>query len=193
MMRRGRKRYSEKGVTLIELVVVMAIIAIMAVFMIPSIGEWAQNYRIKQAARNLASDLQSCKMQAVSMGRYCVVAFNANGYVIFPDYDNDMVLDTANIGDIDSDGVQENETTDIFKTVVFSNAYRTVTFDTACGDGNDGISFTNNMVAFDGRGLPRNNTGGYAGGIVFLINTANNKARSIAVSNAGAITITEYQ
>ncbi len=192
MMRRGGKRHTERGVTIIELVVVLAIIGIMALFMTPSSGEWVQNYRIKQAARDMASDFQSTRMKAISMGRYCVVAFNANGYVIFPDYDNDMVLDTADIGDIDSDGVQENETTDILKTVLFSNTYRTVTLDTACGDGSDGISFTNNMVAFDGRGLPRDNTGRYVGGIVFLINTTSNKARSIQVSAAGAISITEY-
>jgi len=168
----------EKGVTLIELVVVMAIIAIMALFMTPSLGEWVQNYRIKQAARNMASDLQSAKMQAINIHKYCTVVFNANGYVIFPDYDNDMVLDSG------------SETTDIYKTVILSNEYKTVTFDTS--QTGNGINFPNNMVAFDSRGLPRNNTGGFAGGTVFLINTTNNKARSVTVSSTGAVSIAEY-
>jgi prepilin-type N-terminal cleavage/methylation domain-containing protein len=60
----GKRR--EKGVTLIELVVVMAIIGIMALFMAPAIGEWVDNYRIRQAARDIASTLQLAKMQAVS-------------------------------------------------------------------------------------------------------------------------------
>ena len=56
----------QKGVTLIELVVVMAIVAIMALFMAPAIGEWVDNFRIKQAARDIASTLQLAKMHAVS-------------------------------------------------------------------------------------------------------------------------------
>jgi prepilin-type N-terminal cleavage/methylation domain-containing protein len=190
MQRRGVKGNSEKGVTLIELLVVMAIIAIMGLFMTPSLGEWVQNYRIKQAARNLASDLQAARMQAISIHKYCTVAFNATGYVIFPDYNNNMVLDNVNIGDIDGDGVQENETTDIYKTVVFSTEYKTVTFDTS--KESNGITFSNKTIAFDSRGFPRNNTGGFGSGKVYLINTKNNKGRTVEVSSAGAISITEY-
>jgi prepilin-type N-terminal cleavage/methylation domain-containing protein len=178
MQKREVRGNSEKGVTLIELVVVMAIIAIMGLFMTPSLGEWVQNYRIKQAARNMASDLQAAKMQAINIHKYCTVVFNANGYVIFPDYDNDMQLDTG------------SETTDIYKTVILSNEYKTVTFDISRAG--NGINFPNNMVAFDSRGFPRNNTGGFAGGTVFLINTTNNKARSVTVSSTGAISIAEY-
>ena len=179
------KSKGEAGITLIELCVVMAIIAIMAVFMVPSIGEWVQNYRIKQAARNVASDLQAAKMQAINIHKYCTVVFNANGYVIFPDYNNNMVLDTG------------SETTDIYKTVVFSTEYKTVNFDTSAPTTgtdsiNDGITFTNNTIAFDSRGLPRDTNGSYTGGIVYLVNTKNNKYRSITVSNAGAIIIAEY-
>jgi Tfp pilus assembly protein FimT len=188
-MRRDRlekmfiKSREEGGITLIELCVVLAIIAIMGLFIAPSIGEWVQNFRIKQAARNLASDLQAAKMQAINIHKYCTVAFNANGYVIFPDYNNNMVLDTG------------SETTDIYKTVVFSTEYRNVTFDTSISlpDGvKDGIYFTNNTIAFDSRGLPRDTNGAFTGGIVYLKNTKNNKCRSVTVSNAGAIIIAEY-
>jgi hypothetical protein len=103
-----------------------------------------------------------------------------------------MVLDTADyLYDLDGDGVKENETTDIYKTVVFTNEYKTVTFDTT-KPGN-GITFTNNKIAFDSRGLPRDNTGAYATGIVYLKNTANNKCRSVTVNTGGAISIAEYQ
>jgi prepilin-type N-terminal cleavage/methylation domain-containing protein len=204
MMRRGRKRYSEKGVTIIELAVVLAIIAIMALFMTPSIGEWVQNYRIKQSARNLASDLQAARMQAINSHTYCTVAFNITvggtlySYVIFPDYNCDMVLQTA---PYTYNGVTVNEATAIYKQVVFSTEYKTVTFDTSTSttppttgtDGiRDGITFTGNTFAFDSRGLPRDNAGNFTGGIVYLRNTANNKCRSITVSNGGAISIAEY-
>jgi general secretion pathway protein H len=61
MIKRG-----EGGVTLIELVVVMSIITIMGVCLAPSIGEWLENFRIRQAARDIAANLQFAKMKAIS-------------------------------------------------------------------------------------------------------------------------------
>ncbi len=187
------KSKGARGVTLIELCVVMAIIAIMGLFIAPSIGEWVQNYRIKQAARNLASDLQAAKMQAINSHCYCTVAFNITvggtlySYVIFPDYNSNMTLQTA---PYTYNGVTVNEATAIYKQVVFSTEYKNVTFDAS--QPGSGITFTNNTIAFDTRGLPRDNTGAYATGIVYLKNTANNKCRSVTVTTGGAISIAEY-
>src|SRR5208337_191019 len=105
------KMKREKGVTLIELAVVMAIVGIMALFMAPAIGEWLDNFRIKQAARDMAADLQFAKMNAISSGVSCTIVFNQlvagtqYSYVIFPDYNNNLQLDPG------------NETTNIFKQV----------------------------------------------------------------------------
>jgi prepilin-type N-terminal cleavage/methylation domain-containing protein len=66
MMGRGVTRQSERGVTLIELVVVMAIIAIMALFMAPSIGEWAAGFRLRGATKDLADALQLARLKAIS-------------------------------------------------------------------------------------------------------------------------------
>jgi prepilin-type N-terminal cleavage/methylation domain-containing protein len=60
-MKRG-----ERGVTLIELAVVMSIIAIMGVCLAPAIGEWLEDFRIRQAARDIVSNLQFAKMRAIS-------------------------------------------------------------------------------------------------------------------------------
>ncbi len=54
------------GITLIELVVVISIIAVMGVCLAPAIGEWVENFRIQQAARDVASHLQFAKMKAIS-------------------------------------------------------------------------------------------------------------------------------
>lgn len=85
-MKSLREKRARKGVTLIELMVVMAIIAIMGLFMAPSIGEWVKNYRIRQTARDIASTLQLAKMQAVSARQTYAVNFTlTNGtYQINP-------------------------------------------------------------------------------------------------------------
>lgn len=188
MMKRG-----ERGITLIELAVVMGIVAIMGLFLAPAIGEWLDNFRIRQAAREVLSDLQFAKMKAISTGRYCTVLFNYSvdgtqfDYVIFPDYDNDRVLDSVDVGDLDGDGDQENETNDIFKRVRLFSSFRNVSFDTSKNV--DGITFTDNKIAFDSRGCP--STG--FGGTVYLKNTKNNKCCKVVVASVGRIKMEEYQ
>jgi len=187
MMKRG-----EGGITLIELSVVMSIIAIVGVCLAPAMGEWLDNFRIKQAAREVQSDLQFARMKAISTGKFCTILFNYNldgtqfDYVIFPDYDNDRVLDSVDVGDLDGDGDQENETTDIFKKMRLRDAFRNVSFDTSKSV--DGITFTNNKIAFNSRGFP--STG--LGGRIYLKNTKNNKCFEVVVASTGRIRIEEY-
>ncbi len=73
MIKRG-----EGGITLIELVVVMSIIAVMGVCLAPAIGEWLDNFRIRQAARDIASTLQRAKIKAISSCHECRVVLDAN-------------------------------------------------------------------------------------------------------------------
>ena len=187
-MKLGVRNNSEKGVTMIELAVVLAIIGIMALFMTPGLGEWIQNYRIKQAARNMASDFQFAKMKAVNLNglKYCTVTFDITvnsvhyDYLIYSDDNQNLEYDAGE---------------ELFKSLILSDAYRSVTFDTAQGAG-DGNTFPNNTnsqpsVGFDSRGLPRNIQGNFQGGTVYLINTQNNKARQVALTAAGAISIIE--
>jgi prepilin-type N-terminal cleavage/methylation domain-containing protein len=78
MQGRVAREHSEKGVTLIELVVVMAIIAIMALFMAPSLGEWAAAFRLRGATKDLEDALQLAKLKAISTGMQYRVQLNIN-------------------------------------------------------------------------------------------------------------------
>ena len=64
------------GVTLIELIIVMAIIAIGATFLVPAIGSWIPNYRLKGAVRDIVSILRVAQMKAVSTNMEYRVKFN---------------------------------------------------------------------------------------------------------------------
>ncbi len=197
----------QKGVTLIELAVVMAIVGIMALFVAPAIREWVDNFRIRQAAREMSSDLQLAKMKSISSGvRYTVVFKHgvgdaADSYVVFPDYNNNMVLDNVD-QDFNGDGKNENETIDILKSVSFwwSSPDLNISFDTDKG-AYGGIDFPPagdfSAVTFNRSGLPLELSGGQPSPVtadrsIYLHNTKNNKHLKVTVSPSGRIGINEY-
>ncbi len=78
---------NKKGITLIELVVVMVIIAIGAVLLVPNIGVWLPNYRLRSGARDISSAMRTAQMKAVSNNLQYRVNLNpgdvgANSYVL---------------------------------------------------------------------------------------------------------------
>ena len=142
-------------------------------------------------------------MRAVSSkiaGINCAVVFNQvvggtqYAYVIFPDYSNDFILDDTDLADLDGDGDQENETTDIIKMALLK---RNIVFDTTQGGG-DGVDFPlvngHPAVAFNPEGMPRDINGPLTGAppSIFLQNTKNNRGRQITISAAGRIGTNEY-
>ena len=77
-----------KGITLIEFVVVLVIIAMGAGLFVPNIGAWLPNYRLKCAARDIASAMRTAQMRAISNSIQYRVNFNstevgvANSFVL---------------------------------------------------------------------------------------------------------------
>jgi len=77
------KLTNRKGVTLVELVIVFVIIAIGAVLMVPNMGAWLPNYRLRSAARDITSAMRTAQLKAVSTNmEYRVFFPNANSYVL---------------------------------------------------------------------------------------------------------------
>jgi prepilin-type N-terminal cleavage/methylation domain-containing protein len=66
---------NKKGVTLIELIVVMVIIGIGAVLFAPNIGAWLPNYRLRSAARDVVSTMRTAQVRAVSNNMAYRVSF----------------------------------------------------------------------------------------------------------------------
>jgi len=75
-------KMNKRGVTLIELVVVFAIIAIGAVLMVPNMGAWIPNYRLRSASRDLVSTMRVAQMRAVSNNAEYQVYITGGSYTL---------------------------------------------------------------------------------------------------------------
>ena len=75
---------NQKGLTLIELVIVMIVIAIGAVLVTPNIGGWLPYYRLKSATRDVTSTLRLAQLRAVATNTPYQVVFNTanSSYVL---------------------------------------------------------------------------------------------------------------
>lgn len=90
----------QRGVTLIELMVVIALVAMIMLLAVPSFGNWIQNVRLRATADAVLAGLQTAKAEAVSRNarvRFqltttadngCAIAANAASWVVNIDANN---------------------------------------------------------------------------------------------------------
>jgi len=66
-----------------ELVIVMAIIALGAVLMVPNIGAWLPSYRLRSATRDVVSILRVAQMKSVATNQGYGVGFDGRSYQLY--------------------------------------------------------------------------------------------------------------
>lgn len=81
-MRKNIKTSSAKGFTLIELMISIALIAIIASLAAPSFTTMIATQRIKGLANEIMTDLSFAKMESVQKNKCVAVDFTATGYTI---------------------------------------------------------------------------------------------------------------
>ena len=96
-MKLANKMNNERGLTLIEMITTMAILAIMAVTAVPNFTIWKNNYELRSETERVLMDLLSARMTAMKTGNNVVVSFNSlnNTYSILQDTNNDGTPDTG--------------------------------------------------------------------------------------------------
>ena len=79
-------RSGQLGFSLIELMVVVAIVAIISSLTVPSFLRWRTDAKLRGAISNLKGDLELAKMMAIRENAFVVTRFKSDGnYVIFID------------------------------------------------------------------------------------------------------------
>ena len=94
-------RHGQAGFTMLELIMVTVVIGILAAFALPNIIDWLPNYRLKSAARDLVSNMQRARMEAVSGNRNIVVTFDSSvnpGFYFFDTDKGENRIDFSSYG-----------------------------------------------------------------------------------------------
>jgi len=161
---------NSKGFTLIEVIIVVAIIGIMTAISIPAISGWLPNYRLKAAARALYGAAMKAKGEAVKRNANCALIFNqgANVYMVFVDSNENCEFDTG-------------------ETVILREEQWPPSVSLSS------VTFTDNddskpTIVFQPTAIPTANGGGMANGTATLINTKG-RSRDVVINRAGSIRI----
>jgi len=142
MKKRSRVISDKSGFTLVELMVVISILAILALITVPSYMSWMPSYRLKGAARDMISNLQLAKLEAIKRNTTCTVNIDVGGNAYNLQLPDSTIIKTVSLGDYGS-GITFTNTGNISNAITFSSR-GIATFDPVPSDTMGKIFITNN-------------------------------------------------
>jgi len=69
------KTQRSSGFTIVEVVIVVAVLGALMLIAFPALSKWVPNYQLKAAAQELYGNLQKAKIQAIKMNRDVTFSF----------------------------------------------------------------------------------------------------------------------
>jgi len=87
---------NNRGFTLFEVLIVIALIAVVSALAAPNIVKWRRAAQLRGAAENLKGDLGLAKLKAIQESGTVSVIFSADRYRMFVDNNRDWSPDTSN-------------------------------------------------------------------------------------------------
>jgi prepilin-type N-terminal cleavage/methylation domain-containing protein len=147
------------GFSLVELLMVLAVIAVVSALVTPHIIGWRDGAKLRGAAGNLKGDLEMAKVNAIKHNNFVAVKFNGNAYEVFVDISDD--------GDRDADEPLL-KTRSLPAGVVFDFSHPEWTF-------------TSNVAKFNGRGTADTGTA--------ILTNVQGQERHIKISSFGRIRV----
>lgn len=161
------------GFTLVELMIVVAIMGILAGIAYPLMLSWLPNMRLRGAARDVYSVMQRAKAEAIERGVDVTVGFSTatDAYIMFLD-------NGVGVGGIAGNDVQDGSEPALFRSGPLPDG---VAFDPDPAFGGDGVTFAGNALVFTSRGLP----GGT--GTVAVWVPATGRQRTVTVNIVGRV------
>jgi type IV fimbrial biogenesis protein FimT len=149
----------KSGFSLTELLMVVAIIAVVSAVTIPSVISWRSGAKLRGAAGNLKGDLEMAKVNAIKHNNFVAVKFNGDAYEVF--------VDTSGDGDRDAgEALLKNRT--LPAGVIFDFTHPEWTF-------------AGNVTKFNGRGTADNGTA--------ILTNVQGQERHIKISPLGRIRV----
>ncbi len=167
---------SSKGFSLLELMIVVAIIGIMALVTAPNLVSGLPTYRIKSAVRDCASALRSARSTAIKDKRNVVVSFN--------DAKNIFVVDGRKLP-------VDGSFPDRYGSGVGFGDGEATTGVNGESIPSDAIGFNQNRFSFTSRGMADFGAGDMNGAVYFTNNR--DDAYAVTVNAAGAVAVRRWR